>query len=130
MVGVMGTWLALAGCSKQEETPPPAAAPETPAPAAATKTEAVAPVGVANVQQVNASWDSISQKIANQEYDNALRAWAQLEQAQRQAQMSEAARSEYQRRLYHAQEALRQKAETDAKAREAYQALGRAITGR
>jgi hypothetical protein len=43
--------------------------------------------------------------------------------AQRQAQMNDAARKEYARRAYQMQEALRLKAQTDAKAREAYQAL-------
>lgn len=85
---------------------------------------------MANVQQVNASWDAVSTQIQNQDYDNAVRQAIQLNKAQQQAQLSEAARTEYRRRLYEAQEALRQKAETDAKARQAYQALGRAVTGR
>jgi len=130
LVGALGAGLALAGCSKKEEAPPPPAAEPAPVAEGAPKAAAVSPAALANVQQVNANWDAVSQQIANQNYDNAIRAWAQLDQAQRQAQMSEAARIEYQRRLYHAQEALRQKAQTDPKAREAYQALGRAVTGR
>ena len=55
---------------------------------------------------------------------------AAKDQAQRQAQMNEAARKEYARRAYLVQEALRQKAQTDPKAREAYQALGRVMMGR
>jgi ADP-ribosylglycohydrolase len=82
------------------------------------------------VQQVNASWDAVSREIANQNYDNAVRAWFAVDQAQRQAQMNEAVRKEYARRAYLAQEALREKAQTDAKAREAYQALGRVMMGR
>jgi len=131
LVGALGAGLVLTGCSKKDEAPPPpAAAEQAPAAEGAPKAVAVSPAALANVQQVNANWDAVSQQIANQNYDNAVRAWAQMEQAQRQAQMSEAARAEYQRRLYHAQEALRQKAQTDPKAREAYQALGRAVTGR
>jgi len=53
-----------------------------------------------------------------------------MDQAQRQAQMNEAARKEYERRFFQAQEALRQKAATDPKAREAYQAMTRAILRR
>lgn len=131
LVGALGAGLVLAGCSKKDEAPPPSpAAEQATAAEGAPKAAAVSPAALANVQQVNANWDAVSQQIANQNYDNAIRAWAQMEQAQRQAQMSEAARTEYQRRLYHAQEALRQKAQTDPKAREAYQKLGRAVTGR
>jgi hypothetical protein len=72
----------------------------------------------------------VSKEITTQNYDNAVRAWVALDQAQRQAQMNDAMRAEYARRAYLAQEALRQKAETDARAREAYQALGRVMMGR
>jgi hypothetical protein len=129
-VGVLGAGLVLVGCSKKQETPPTPAVEQSPAPAEAPKAEAASPAAVANVQQVTAQWDAVSQQIANQEYENAVRAWAQLDKAQKQAQMDEAARKEYQRRLYFAQEALRQKAQTDPKAREAYQAMGRAAMGR
>jgi len=132
LVGLLGAGLALAGCSKEAEAPPtPPAAEQTPATEGAPKAAAAAsPAALVNVQQVNANWDAVSQQIANQNYESAIRAWAQMDQAQKRAQMSEAAREEYQRRLYHAQEALRQKAQTDPKAREAYQALGRSVTGR
>jgi hypothetical protein len=79
---------------------------------------------------MNATWDVVSKQIQNQDYDNAVRQAIQLNKAQQQAQLSEAARLEYQRRLYDAQEALRQKAQTDPKAREAYEVLGRAVMGR
>lgn len=130
LVGAVGAGLALVGCSKKVETPPAPALEQSPTPAEAPKAEAASPAAMANVQQVNAKWDAVSQQIANQDYDNAIRAWAQMEKAQKQAQMDEAVRKEYQRRLYFAQEALRQKAQTDPKAREAYQALGRAVMGR
>lgn len=132
LVGALGAGFAFAGCSEKVETPPPApVAEQTSAAEGAPKAAAAAaPVALANVQQVNAKWDAVSQQIANQNYDDAIRAWAQMDQAQKRTQMSEAARDEYQRRLYHAQEALRQKAQTDPKAREAYQALGRTVLGR
>jgi ADP-ribosylglycohydrolase len=128
---LFGVCLALLGCSKEAEAPPPPAAEVAPAPAAAAAHPTpVAPAAVATVQQVNANWDAVSQQIANQDYDNAVRQAIQLNRAQQQAQLSEAVRNEYARRLYQAQEALRQKAETDAKAREAYQKLGQAMMGR
>ncbi len=122
------------GCSKkQTEAPPPAnveqAAFPTNAPAPAPQ-QSAPPAQIANVQQVNANWDAVSKNIANQNYDDAVRAWVAMDLAQRQAQMNEAVRKEYARRAYQAQEALREKAQTDAKAREAYQALGRVMMGR
>ena len=128
LAGALGLLAVLVGCSKK--------APEAPAPVAE---QPAAPVNnpaaqstpsLQNVQQVKASWDAVSQNIAKQNYDNAIRMWAELDRAQRQAQMSEAVRQAYEQQFYQTREALRQKAETDAKAREAYQALGRAITGR
>ena len=131
LAGALGAWIALAGCSKNAETPPPASVEASPPPAVAAPAAApVAPAAVANVQQMNATWDVVSKQIQNQDYDNAVRQAIQLNKAQQQAQLSEAARLEYQRRLYDAQEALRQKAQTDPKAREAYEALGRAVMGR
>jgi hypothetical protein len=131
VAALFGVCLALLGCSKEAEAPPPPAAEVAPAPEAATAHPTpVAPAAAATVQQVNANWDAVSKQIANQDYDNAVRQAIQLNKAQQQAQLSEAARLEYQKRLYDAQEALRQKAQTDPKAREAYQALGRAVTGR
>lgn len=83
-----------------------------------------------NAQQVNANWDAVSKQVVNQDYDNAVRMWAQMDQAQKQAKMTEALRQEYARRAYQMQETLRQKAETDPKAREAYRALGQIMMGR
>jgi hypothetical protein len=120
------------GCSKQEAdvTPVPAAQqPEVPQ-ANNVPAQPAPAVQIGNVQQVNAHWDNVSKEITTQNYDNAVRAWVALDQAQRQAQMNDAMRAEYARRAYLAQEALRQKAETDARAREAYQALGRVMMGR
>jgi hypothetical protein len=131
LAGALIALPALVGCSKKEAEAPPAPAveqaevPQASAPAQSTPT-----VQIANVQQVNANWDAVSKDIASQNYDNAVRAWIAMDQAQRQAKMNEAMRAEYLRRAYQAQEALRQKAETDAKAREAYQALGRVMMGR
>jgi hypothetical protein len=126
--GLVGS-VVFVGCSKKEaEVPPPPVAEQ---PAAPVNTPAApATPSFQNVQQVQASWDAVSQNIANQNYDNAIRMWAEMDRAQRQAQMAAAVRQEYEQRFYQAREALRQKAETDAKAREAYQALGRAMTGR
>jgi hypothetical protein len=125
--------LVLIGCSKEAEAPaPPPAAEATPPPAAApAKAAAVAaPAAIATVQQVNTSWDAVSQQIAQQDYDNAVRQAIMLAHAEQQAQLNEAVRNEYNRRLRQAQETLRQKAENDPKAREAYRKLGQAMMGR
>lgn len=131
---LMGALIALpafVGCSKKEVevTPAPASQPAE-VPQANAPAQPASAVQIANVQQVSAQWDNVSKEITTQNYDNAVRAWVALDQAQRQAQMTEAMRAEYARRAYLAQEALRQKAETDAKAREAYRALGRVMMGR
>jgi len=133
LAGALISWVALVGCSKETSEAPPAPAvqqAEVPQPATPAPVTPAPSVQIANVQQVNANWDAVSKDISSQNYDNAVRAWVSLDQAQRQAQMNEAVRTEYLRRAYQAQEALRQKAETDAKAREAYQALGRVMMGR
>lgn len=131
LAGALVAGLMFVGCSKK----PPEAAPSSNVEQAAVPTNAPAaqlppPAQVADVQQVNANWDAVSKDIANQNYDNAVRAWVALNQAQQQAQVNEAVRKEYARRAYLAQEALREKAQTDPKAREAYQALGRVMMGR
>jgi len=122
---------ASVGCSKKEAevTPAPASQPAE-VPQANAPAQPATAVQIANEQQVSAHWDNVSKEITTQNYDNAVRAWVALDQAKRQAQMTEAMRAEYARRAYLAQEALRQKAETDARAREAYQALGRVMMGR
>ena len=135
LAGALLAWVGfgLAGCSKEEaEAPPVPVAEPAPAPEAPPPVQSAAPVQVQmqTAQQVNANWDSVSKQIAAQNYDNAVRNWIAMDQARRQAQMNEALQAEYYRRAYLAQEALRQKAETDAKAREAYQALGRVMMGR
>jgi PBP1b-binding outer membrane lipoprotein LpoB len=124
--------LLLAGCSKEAaEAPIAPAADTTPAPAATPGQPApAAPAAVVNVQQIQTSFDTVTKQIAAQDYDNAVRQALVLNQAQLQAQVNDAARMEYSRRLRDVQEALRQKAETDPKAREAYQKLGRAMMGR
>jgi len=131
LVGAACSWIASSGCSKKTTEAPLSPVAEQPAAKEATAAPpAAAPVQLRTVQQVNAGWDGVSKQIANQNYDNAVRAWVAMDQAQKQATMNEALRAEYARRAYLAQEALRQKAETDAKAREAYQALGRVMMGR
>lgn len=129
LAGALAALPTFLGCSKKEVAAPPPAAEQTAAPEAPAAPNTPA-VQIQTPEQVKANWDTVSQNIANQNYENAVRMWAQLEQAQRQAQLNEAARREYERNFYLAREALRQRAETDARAREAYQALGRAITGR
>jgi hypothetical protein len=126
--------VALNGCSKDAEPSPASTAETNPAPAAAAPdpqpARAVAPAAVVNVQQAKADWDAVTQKISNQDYDNAVRQAILLNQLQQQANLNETVRKEYERRMYEAQEALRKKAETDANARAAYQKLGRALMGR
>jgi len=134
LAGAVAGCAVSVGCSKKEaEAPAPAVVEQAAAPTnSPAPQEATPPVQaqVANVQQVNANWDAVSKDIAAQNYDNAVRAWVAMDLAQRQTQMNEAARKEYARRAYQMQEALREKARTDAKAREAYQALGRVMMGR
>ena len=131
ILGTLLAWPAFVGCSKTEpEATPAPVAEQAAVPQANTPAQSAPSVQIANAQQVNANWDAVSKDIANQNYNNAVRAWVALDQAQRQAKMNEAARAEYARRAFEAQEALRQKAETDPKAREAYQALGRVMMGR
>jgi hypothetical protein len=132
-VAVLVVGSGFVGCSKKAtQTPLPAvgqaSVPERTPKESPPVSAAPAPMG--NAQQVNANWDAVSKNIANQDYDNAVRMWVQMDQAQKQAQMSGALRQEYARRAYQMQESLRQKAETDAKAREAYRALGRIMMGR
>lgn len=123
-------WPAFVGCSKKATEAPPAPTVEQAPVPEGTPAQSAATVQVGNVQQVNASWDAVSKDIERQNYENAIRAWVAMDQAQRQAAMNEAVRAEYARRAYQAQEALRQKAETDPKARKAYQDLGRVMMGR
>lgn len=130
LAGELVVLLAVVGCSKKEVEAPPPAVEQAAVPTNAPAAQPAPTPQIANVQQVNASWDAVSQNIAKQNYDDAVRAWVAMDMAQRQAQMNEAVRLEYARRAYQAQEALRLKAQTDAKAREAYQALGRVMMGR
>ena len=132
-VAVLVVGSGFAGCSKKAtQTPPPAAEQASVLESTPKESPPVsaAPAPMVNAQQVNANWDAVSKNVANQDYDNAVRMWVQMDQAQKQAQMTEALRQEYARRAYQMQESLRQKAETDAKAREAYRALGRIMMGR
>ncbi len=129
-VGVGLAWLVSVSCSKKAEVPPAPAVEQAPAAETAPPPGTAPSVQIANSQQVNASWDAVSRDIANQNYENAVRAWMAMDQARQQAAMNEALRQEYARRAYQAQDALRQKAETDAKARKAYQDLGRIMMGR
>jgi hypothetical protein len=129
--GAILFWAVFIGCSKKEiEAPIPAVIEQAAVPTNAPASQATPSAQVVNVQQVNANWDAISKDIAAQNYDNAVRAWVAMDQAQRQAQLTEAVRQEYARRAYQMQDALRQKAETDPKALEAYRALGRVKMGR
>lgn len=121
---------AFVGCSKKTTEAPPPVVEQAAVPTNVRVAQPTPPAQIATVQQVNANWDAVSKEIANQNYDNAVRAWVAMDQAQRQAQLDEAVRKEYARRAYQAQEALREKAQTDPKAREAYQALGRVMMGR
>lgn len=131
LVGAALAWFASVGCSKKVDAPPAPVAEQPPAPESTPPpAQNAASVQIGNAQQVNASWDAVSKDIANQNYENAVRAWMAMDQARQQAAMNEALRQEYARRAYQAQDALRQKAETDAKARKAYQDLGRIMMGR
>src|SRR5262245_796068 len=77
------------GCSKKHtEAPPPSNVEQAVAPTnAAPPQQITPPAQIATVQQVNANWDAVSKDIANQNYDNAVRAWFAMDQTQRQAQL-------------------------------------------
>lgn len=132
LAGALLTLPVLLGCSKKTAEVVPPQSPEEPAVAqeASQPVQNAASMQFGSVQQVNANWDAVSNDIANQNYENAVRAWVAMDQARQQAAMNDALRAEYARRAYLAQEALRQRAETDAKARKAYQDLGRVMMGR
>lgn len=131
LAGALLAGFAFMGCSERAtETPPADATQQAPNSERIPPPQDSASVQVGSVQQVNASWDAVSQDIANRNYESAVRAWVAVDHAQRQAQLNEELRAEYARRAYEAQEALRQRAETDPKAREAYKALGRVMMGR
>ena len=128
--------VALAGCSKKEvaadDSQPPAStnteaaaepAPEQPAPAADA---APAPeVQVVDVQ-ISKDLNALPDTLKNQDYDAAVDTLT----AAKLAAMSEDQRRAYMEQMYKTLQYLQQKAETDARAQEAYQKLGRRMMGR
>ena len=76
--------------------------------------------------ELQKQFQAVDQKIQNQQYDDAVAALVQAREAVRTEEEQRAFRQQ----LLEAQQALQEKAETDAKARESYQALGRIMMGR
>jgi PBP1b-binding outer membrane lipoprotein LpoB len=109
--------LLLAGCSKKEEAVEAEAAPTGDAPAAAPKQ--------ANTQ-LKATLDTVQTDIEKAQYEEAV----QKLLAARATMQTEADRKAYEDRMFEANQALLERAKTDPKAQESYQALGRIITGR
>ena len=107
----------FAGCGKKDATEPTAgaegASPENPKSAKVTT-------------QVKAQLDSVDQKIENKQYDDAVAALLQAKAAAK----TEADRIAYEDQFFAAQRALVEKAQSDPKAKESYEALGRIVTGR
>jgi hypothetical protein len=132
--------LGLVGCSKKEAPAadvaqdPAAATAETPAEAPAeAPTEAAAPAPEANTTEAAVEGGQLSQdlnavpgSLEQANYDTAIENLAAVGYAPK----TEAQEQAYQDQLRRTMEYLRQKAETDAAARAAYQKLGRATMGR
>jgi len=105
--------LTLAGCSKKESVE--ISAEEAVIPDAGEVSSELA----SGLNQVNAS-------VENQQYEEAI----QQLMALKQARMNYAEQKQYQMQAFQVQQMLLQKAQTDERARQAYQAFGRAMTGR
>lgn len=137
--------LVLVGCSKKEAAGPAegdagatnaAEQAEQPAEAPAeapveTPTESVAemaPETLEGIEQSAASADvsSVSQSLQSADYDAAADTLA----AAGKAKMTPEQQAAYNAQLYRTLDALRQKAETDARAKEAYERAGRKLMGR
>ena len=107
----------LVGCGKKGEEAEPTASADP---------GAAAPVPKKTSPKVATQLSTVDQKLEKNEYDAAV---AALMQAKTAAQ-TEADELAYRQQLYETQQKLLEKAETDPKARETYQALGRVVTGR
>jgi hypothetical protein len=77
-------------------------------------------------EQLNADLQAVPTALQGQDYDGAVDSLATIGLAPKTAAQQEA----YLQQLYQTQEYLRQRAEEDARARAAYQRLGRTMTGR
>jgi hypothetical protein len=138
--------LGVAGCSKKDEAGTevtqevPAPAPETPAEAPAENADAAAAAApapapdasateaavVLDNAQMSEDLNAIPGALDQANYDTAVENLAALGAAPKSDVQDQAYREQLQRTI----EYLRQKAETDAAARAAYQKLGRATMGR
>ena len=126
--------VALAACSKKEPAADAAdASAATNEQAAATEPGAEpAPADAAPAEpaqadaQIAADLNAVPDTLQKQEYDNAVDT---LTAAGMTAQSEDQKRA-YQEQLYRSLDYLRQKAESDARAKEAYERLGRRMMGR
>jgi hypothetical protein len=76
--------------------------------------------------QIAADLNQVTKNVQAQQYDSAVSTLMTLKEIPKSDQDERL----YQQSLHQTSELLRQKAETDARARESYQVLGRAMTGR
>jgi hypothetical protein len=106
--------LSLSACSKKSEEAGSEAALEKP-PAAAQKNPAV-----------NGALNKVTSDINAKNYDSAVATLAEMKQIPK----TEADEAVYRQKVFEAQQALLEKAQTDPKARESYQMLGRIMNGR
>ena len=133
--------LALVGCSKEEEVvaPPPAEADATeavegeaaPAEAAVAAPEEESVGGMmqadsALTERLSEDISAVPTALQNQDYESAVSSLG----AMSQVPMDPKQRQAYLEALRRAQEYLLEKAASDAAAKEAYQKLGRQVTGR
>jgi hypothetical protein len=118
LLSVLGVACLLIGCSKKESAGQNK--PSTPEEIAASKeSKRVNP-------QIVADLNTIDQKVQAKQYDAAVGSLLTIKEIPK----TDAEEKEYQKRLYSTMDTLREKAQTDPKAQESYQMLGRAVTGR
>lgn len=131
--------MALVGCSKKEEAAVPAEgdAAETNAVEQAEQpteepTESVAEMAPETPPEemegapVSADVSSVPQSLQAADYDAAADTLATAGKAQ----MTPEQQAAYNRQLYNTLDALRQKAESDARAQQAYERMGKKLMGR
>ena len=123
--------VATASCSKEEAVAPePLPLEEATAPAPGTEAAAVPPVQVAAPAELGPQFQedmtAASQSLNAGDYDRAITTLITMDQVPKSAAAEAAWRAYY----YQQVEALRQKAEFDENARQAYQRMGRQMMGR
>lgn len=121
----------LVGCSKDEAPPPATPEPESDEAAAEAEPVAAAPAPAAPAPAVGGDLvsqdlNALASTLEGGDYDSAVTTLS----AMGQANLSPAQQQAYQQQLFNTQQYLLQRAQSDPAARDAYQRLGRQVTGR